>query len=555
MRAIDLYSGIGGWSLGLRLADIEVVASFEWWDVANRTRGGNLGSKENQVNIRRLTLDDLPKDIDVVVGSPPCTQFSYSNRGGSGDIDDGLKDIAKFLEIVNFINPDYWAMENVPRVATLLQDHLFGPEGHLNEYAHLFGDGGAEIHVIDMSRFGLPQRRRRCIAGHLPFGLLEGYAGRCLSRSLGEVLNSLSNDPATDCIYGLEIAGDYVFDNDLEEPLSDEERRMNKDAKNFHPIYNNMSFPDRTDQAVRTITATCTRVSRESVVIDNPLNPGNYRRLTVRERALLQGFPITFQFFGKTYSEKLKMVGNAIPPLITYYIGCAFRSIRPGELKHPHELDWDLPAPDERPNETPPSSVGRKYPLRRRFRAAIPNLRFMSGLRFEMVNSFEADGKVRWSVDFYYGDSKRIRNIPLDEQLNQTIKNLPVFAKMADTFEMEFGSLTDHIGGVAAECIQDVWTHKVDGIGPYEIVDTLGVIAKRLIPMIPKEYAGEIRDFVDLMTEDKQPEVNEDGVEKRLSNEKPKKYAIQILVGLLIGSQFNDYCDISSNARAKAEAA
>ena len=43
MRAIDLYSGIGGWSLGLTLSGIDVVESYEWWKPAAETHERNLG--------------------------------------------------------------------------------------------------------------------------------------------------------------------------------------------------------------------------------------------------------------------------------------------------------------------------------------------------------------------------------------------------------------------------------------------------------------------------------------------------------------------------------
>lgn len=43
LRAIDLYSGVGGWSLGMRLAGINVVASYERWGPANETSDGRLG--------------------------------------------------------------------------------------------------------------------------------------------------------------------------------------------------------------------------------------------------------------------------------------------------------------------------------------------------------------------------------------------------------------------------------------------------------------------------------------------------------------------------------
>src|SRR5439155_10784320 len=98
MRAVDLYSGIGGWALGLGMAGLDVVASYEWWEPANRTRAANFGTSDSAFDIRQLAPETIPSPIDVIVGSPPCTQFSFANRGGSGDIEDGLRDITKFLE-------------------------------------------------------------------------------------------------------------------------------------------------------------------------------------------------------------------------------------------------------------------------------------------------------------------------------------------------------------------------------------------------------------------------------------------------------------------------
>ena len=123
-RAIDLYSGIGGWTLGFKLAGVEMAGSYEYWKPAIQTHEANFDSPVIEQDIRKLELSSLPKNIDYVIGSPPCTQFSYSNKGGSGDIEDGLKDIICFLRVVKKLKPKYWAMENVPRVKTILEKAL-----------------------------------------------------------------------------------------------------------------------------------------------------------------------------------------------------------------------------------------------------------------------------------------------------------------------------------------------------------------------------------------------------------------------------------------------
>ena len=116
--ALDLYSGIGGWTIGMKLSNIENLQSFEWWNEANRTHNINFQTNHQEVDIRNLDVEkdlNFKTNIDFVVGSPPCTQFSYSNRGGSGDLEDGIIDLYQFFKCIEVVKPKFWAMENVPR--------------------------------------------------------------------------------------------------------------------------------------------------------------------------------------------------------------------------------------------------------------------------------------------------------------------------------------------------------------------------------------------------------------------------------------------------------
>jgi hypothetical protein len=63
LRAIDLYSGVGGWFLGLRLAGIDVVGSYDLSGPANETNFKNNRHQAQSVHIRRLSFEDLPGDI------------------------------------------------------------------------------------------------------------------------------------------------------------------------------------------------------------------------------------------------------------------------------------------------------------------------------------------------------------------------------------------------------------------------------------------------------------------------------------------------------------
>ncbi len=265
MNSIDLYSGIGGWTLGMKLSNINNIASYEWWHEANQTHNFNFETTHREIDIRKIDVKHLSfdKNIDFVVGSPPCTQFSYANKGGNGDISDGLVDISKFLEVVNYLKPKYWAMENVPRVAGILEKEI-EKGGALHKFKHLV----KVIKVVDSADYGVPQNRKRMIAGNFPVDLFDSYKTKITQVTLGEVLSSLSKKIVTDPNYGYQINRNEVTELENEASLTPQEERINRDAKTYHPIYNNMSFPDKLNRPSRTVTATCTRVSRESIIVE-----------------------------------------------------------------------------------------------------------------------------------------------------------------------------------------------------------------------------------------------------------------------------------------------
>ena len=527
LRAIDLYSGVGGWSLGLRLAGIEVVASYERWGAANETNFKNNHHQAQTVDIRRLTFADLPDDIDIVVGSPPCTQFSYSNRGGNGDLDDGLEDIITFLRIVDHLRPSAWAMENVPRVAPIIERELL-EGGRLHAFAHL----GLRSHVLNLEDVGLPQRRRRCIAGNFDIDLLRSYCADLGRPTLGDVVTALNNDPVRDPLYGLVTPKSELVDHVPEEPLNPEELRINAANKTAHTVYNAMPFPDGLQRAVRTITATCTRVSRESIVIVAPEAPDKMRRLTVRERASLQGFPTTFQFYGETYAQKLRMIGNAVPPAFTYLLGHALQDSPTESVRSLLDVAQGLTGPAPPPAWTPPDRPGSKYPLNRSFRFAIQSLQLKSGVRFELRNRPSDDGTA-WSVDFYFGTSKNIISLPMDGGLQVALLG-KLSERTRRSAAARLKELGTYLAGIDVENMQRVWAHKgVGGTRPFMLLDELDSFGSGLVEVFNNDVAGA-RGLIDHAVAIK---LGED--RRRVGIAKLHRNAGLIAAGLLLGSTVN----------------
>jgi DNA (cytosine-5)-methyltransferase 1 len=542
LKAIDLYSGIGGWSLGLKLAGVDVVSAYEIWPEAVETYNANLSKSHKPVDVRKLSLDSLPSQIDLVVGSPPCTEFSFSNRGGGGDLAEGLKDIVRFLQIVDHLRPRYWILENVPRIAPLIRDGL-KTKGHpLFRFRHLKPD----VHVVNFASFGLPQSRHRCLVGHFPFEVLDSYKGIRPGLNLGNVVENL-NEPISvnDPVWGYRVPRVKVSETEPEPHLDTEQLRMNREAKLYHPVYNDMSFPDRMDVPARTVTATCTRVSRESIVIKDPAN-SQVRRLTVRERASLQSFPITYQFLAKSHSSKVKMIGNAVPPLFSFMVGMASHKATSARVERkliaaPRTL-CKLKAVCI-PNYGPPHKVTESYPEKRRFRAAIPGLRFKSGMRFELANEFGPSG-VRWRVRFFYGPSTDIRNIPLDGNFCRRIATFLQRERGIDNFDHYFSHIKTLLEMNSAKQIQDAWTHRRTGVGPFEITDLLGRTANLI-----KQYLEASVDKLEVS----QLVLRRCGYDPAAGQTSPKivQHSYSILAGFVVGSFFNQVACEKKNAATK----
>lgn len=527
-RAIDLYSGVGGWSLGLRLSGIEVVASYEYWGPANETNFKNNSHHAQTIDIRRLSLADLPDEIDIVVGSPPCTQFSFSNRGGGGDIADGLKDIKMFLTIVDHLKPRVWAMENVPRVAKIIQAEL-KEGGALEDFIHL----GCVTHIVDMAEYGLPQRRRRCIAGNFDYALLQSYRRDSEQRTLGDIVASLATDPIVDPLFGLTIPKEELTDHVEEDVLSLEEVRINRANKTTHTVYNFMPFPDPLNRSVRTITATCTRVSRESIVIPARTSTNTFRRLTLRERASLQGFPVTFQFYGANYGQKLRMIGNAVPPAFAYLMGHALQGHLVDDVPPLKVVSSTLTRPKPSPVDTPPDRVGARYPADRTFKFAIPSLQLKSGVRFELCNDLSG-ADVNWRVSFYFGTSKVICSLSLDIDLSRRLAKR-MSSSLSAAVSAHLDDLLRYISAADIRNMQAVWAHRgPGGTRAFMVLDKLDEIGAALIGALA-EYEEEARDLIDSALRDGYGDQFDDlpGIPKLHRN------ASLILAGLLVGSTAN----------------
>ena len=229
-----------------------------------------------------------------------------------------------------------------------------------------------------------------------------------------------------------------------------------------------MSFPDRLDRPSRTVTATCTRVSRESIIVSAA---NGYRRLSVRERGVIQGFPITYQFYGRTLNAKFKMIGNAVPPVLTYFIFQSMLGISVDKVQLPKESSYYHHQPRMKSYDSKLGLPARKYPSNRKFMFSVPHFRYGSGVRFELSNNPKAP-KEDWSFKFFYGNSKKIQRVTLNQEIKEVLAPL-VNTDKNFIFDKKVERITEKYKGYDSEVFQKKWINSL-GTEVFDFLDEVG---------------------------------------------------------------------------------
>lgn len=165
MKVLDLFSGIGGFSLGLERAGMTTVAFCEIEPFCRAVLAKHWPGVPCYDDIRTLTAERLGADgisVDVIAGGFPCQDISIS---GNGEGLDGPRSGLwwEYARIIEEVRPTWCVIENVPPLRTRGLDRVLG------RIAALGYD--AEWHLIPASAIGAPhQRDRAWILAYAPVG-------------------------------------------------------------------------------------------------------------------------------------------------------------------------------------------------------------------------------------------------------------------------------------------------------------------------------------------------------------------------------------------------
>lgn len=365
---LDIFCGAGGMSLGFKNAGCQILGGIDQNCYAVETHHRNFPNAKLKLlphDIRELhDLDSLglnPREVDILVGGPPCQVFS---RVGIGKMKKLGRDIEsdhrnflyqEFIRFVTYYKPLCFVMENV--------DNLVNREETLVKiYNDFSGDGcneypsyNVDYKILDASEFGVPQKRKRLfiIGVRSDLGIDPPFPRRRLKHpvSVGEAIYDLPDlEPF---VMPLRTKSSGPKQKDLEcpykcSPQSPYQEKMRKRKKEGEGVWNHLCrshndkdimifeildqggkyrdipeemmryrvdiFDDKYkrliwDEPAWTLTA---HMRKDGLAYIHPLQN---RSISVREAARIQSFPDDFVFYAPM-TRMFELVGNSVPPLL-----------------------------------------------------------------------------------------------------------------------------------------------------------------------------------------------------------------------------------------------
>ena len=319
-KAIDLFCGCGGLTLGMKQAGFEVIGAVDNDHLAVETYKANHEDVEVwEEDITTLTIGEVKKrlnlkegELDLLAGCPPCQGFSTMRtlNGGKRIRDGRNKLIEDFQRFVEELLPKAVMMENVPG---LRKNKRF------KSLCRILRKLGYIVNhdVLNAADYGVPQRRRRLIllAGK---GKKIEFAKKTKKKTVAHAIKDMprqseSGDPLHDYkerrsekVKRLikRIPKDGGSRKDLGKRY---QLKCHKRCDGFKDVYGRMAWK----KPAPTITSGCTNPSKGRF-----LHPEKNRAITLREAALLQSFPKDYKFNVSIGKGKIaELIGNALPPL------------------------------------------------------------------------------------------------------------------------------------------------------------------------------------------------------------------------------------------------
>lgn len=316
MNIVSLFSGAGGLDLGFKKAEFKTIWANEFdpkiWETFETNFPDTVLDRRSIVNIK---AEEIP-DADGIIGGPPCQSWSEAGAG-RGINDSRGKLFYDYIRILKIKQPKFFLVENVPGILNPKHKEAF------DGFIKAFTEAGYNVNyqLVNANDFDVPEDRKRVII----VGFRKDFNKKF-------VFPKPRNKKLT--------LRDAI--SDLGEPLpAKEKNKTNGDKLSFpnheyfigsySTIYMSRNRVRSWDEPSFTIQAGARhapihpKAPKMQFISQNKriFVPGKedlYRRLSVRECARIQTFPDSYIFKYNDLTDAYKMIGNAVPVNLAYYI-------------------------------------------------------------------------------------------------------------------------------------------------------------------------------------------------------------------------------------------
>lgn len=319
MNLISLFSGAGGLDYGFHKAGFKTLVANEYdKDICPTFRINFPDVKLIEGDIRNISSNEFPDNIDGIIGGPPCQ--SWSEAGALRGIEDARGQLFfEYIRILKDKKPKFFVAENVSGM--LAKRHSEA----VKNFIQLFKEAGYNVFIetLNANDYDVAEDRIRVF-----------YIG---FREDLNVTNYTAPEPLSykpvlkDCIWDLKDTAIPA----LEKNKTNGEKCIVPNHEYFIGAYSTIFMSRNRVRAWNEPAFTVQASGRQCqlhpqapkmIKVETNLQkfvPGKehlYRRMTVREVARVQGFPDDFKFIYDKVDYGYKMIGNAVPINLAYHV-------------------------------------------------------------------------------------------------------------------------------------------------------------------------------------------------------------------------------------------
>lgn len=312
LNVLDLFCGCGGMTQGLK-EHFNIVCGIDIWDKAIASYQKNHDHLALCKDLTKFPPEELQKiiqrDIDIIVGGPPCQGFSMAGRRDKNDPRNSL--FMEFHKYLTYYKPKCFIMENVMGILSMKMKNnekaIDIIMSKLNENYHCC------MNKLYASDFGVPQNRRRVIIIGIRKDLdiipspvepiIQDPSNRIPVKTVLEEKNNIDKK--------------YYLSEKAIRGIQKKKERMKEKKNGFGAQFLDIDKPSYT------IPARYWKDGYDALV---KYSDQDIRRLTITELKRIQTFPDNYILVGNK-KDKIIQIGNAVACKFAYHLGLYIKNI------------------------------------------------------------------------------------------------------------------------------------------------------------------------------------------------------------------------------------